>query len=306
MFKIADILNDFSITQFKGNKNAIIKSMVSLDSEMVSDNPLSWCSNSNIEILKGVQIGSYILSSDFADEKWLNKNVNYFFSNQPRELFALFLMKYFKKKKVHSISQRALIHKSAFKDENVEIGDNVILESDCVIVKNSSIGSNSVILSNSIIGDNVSIGANCTIGGVGFGYEKDEIGKYFQIPHIGNVVIKNFVEIGINTCIDRAVLGSTLIEENVKIDNLVHIAHGVKVGRNSLLIAHSMIAGSAIFGENVWVAPNASIMNKVKIGNNAVIGLGAVVLKDLQDSMIIVGNPGKIINKSISQFQNCL
>ncbi len=91
---------------------------------------------------------------------------------------------------------------------------------------------------------------------------KNEEGKYSIIPHMGNVVIKNQVEIGNNTCIDRAVLGSTIINENVKIDNLVHISHGVSLGANSLIIANTMIAGSSIIGENVWVSPSSSILNK--------------------------------------------
>lgn len=103
---------------------------------------------------------------------------------------------------------------------------------------------NTVILKDTIIEDNVVIGANNTIGGVGFGYEKDREGNFELIPHIGNVHIKRNVEIGNNTCIDRAVLGSTILEENVKVDNLVHIAHGVFVGRNSVVIANAMVAGS--------------------------------------------------------------
>jgi UDP-3-O-[3-hydroxymyristoyl] glucosamine N-acyltransferase len=148
------------------------------------------------------------------------------------------------------------------------------------------------------IHDNAKIGANCTIGGVGFGYELDEEKKYVLLPHLGNVVLKSFVEIGNNTCIDRAVMGSTILEENVKVDNLVHIAHGVVIGKNSLIIANSMIAGSTKIGENVWVAPSVSILNKKTISDNSYIGMGAVVIKDVKENETIVGNPGKALVKS--------
>lgn len=110
-------------------------------------------------------------------------------------------------------------------------------------------------------------------------------------------MINDNVEIGNNTCVDKAVLGSTVLRENVKIDNLVHIAHGCDIGKNSLVIANSMIAGSVIIGENAWVAPSASILNKIKIGKNVVLGMGAVVIRNVEDNAVIIGNPGKTLNK---------
>jgi len=197
------------------------------------------------------------------------------FSDNPRDTFRQVLELF--APKINKISQTAQI-------ENSIIGENC------------SIGHNSVIM-NAEIGNNVIIGCNCTIGGTGFGYEKDENGNYQLIPHIGNVILKDGVEIGNNTCIDRAVMGSTILEENVKVDNLVHIAHGVHIKRNSVIIANTMIAGSVEIGENTWVAPSANILNKKKVGNNAVIGMGAVVLKDVNDKETIIGNPGKLLIK---------
>ena len=148
-------------------------------------------------------------------------------------------------------------------------------------------------MDNTIIGNNVTIGCNNTIGGIGFGYEKDEFGEYKLIKHIGNVVINDGVEIGNNTCIDRGVIGSTIIGENCKIDNLVHIAHGVNIGKNSLIIANSMIAGSVTIGENVWVAPSTSIINGISIGNNSMTGIGALIIKEIKDSELHIGSPAK-------------
>jgi UDP-3-O-[3-hydroxymyristoyl] glucosamine N-acyltransferase len=159
------------------------------------------------------------------------------------------------------------------------------------------IDSNTVIKKGTIIGNRVKIGANNTIGGVGFGYEKNEAGAYEVMPHIGNVIIEDDVEIGNNTAIDRAVLGSTLIRRNAKIDNLVHIAHGVEIGENTLVIAHAMVAGSVKVGKNVWIAPASAILNKIQVGDESTIGMGAIVLKEVSPGQTVVGNPARDILK---------
>lgn len=96
-------------------------------------------------------------------------------------------------------------------------------------------------------------------------------------------------------------MGSTLLSENVKVDNLVHIAHGVQIGKNSLIIANSMIAGSVEIGENVWVSPSTSIRQKLVVDNDALIGMGAVVVKNVDASSIVAGNPAKPLSKN----ENC-
>jgi UDP-3-O-[3-hydroxymyristoyl] glucosamine N-acyltransferase len=87
--------------------------------------------------------------------------------------------------------------------------------------------------------------------------------------------------------------------DNVKVDNLVHIAHGVQVGRNSLVIANAMVAGSVQIGENTWVAPSSSIINQKKIGNNVTIGLSAVVVKNVEDGQTVIGSPAEEISKAL-------
>lgn len=153
-----------------------------------------------------------------------------------------------------------------------------------IINSSAKIGKHTI-LKNTTIEENVTIGANCTIGGAGFGYEEGEL-----IPHIGRVRICEGVEIGNNVCIDRAVMGETIIGKSVKIDNLVHIAHGVEIGEGSMIIANAMIGGSVKIGKNVWIAPSVSILNGLTIGDNAYIGMGAVVLKDVEEGQKIVGN----------------
>jgi UDP-3-O-[3-hydroxymyristoyl] glucosamine N-acyltransferase LpxD len=135
----------------------------------------------------------------------------------------------------------------------------------------------------------VKIGLNCIIGSKGFGFEREEDGSLFTIPHLGYVFIENGVEIGNCVAIDRGVIGATVIGAGSKIDNLVHVAHSVKIGRNCLIVAGSVIGGSAEIGDNCFLGINCSIKNKVKIGNNVTVGMGAVITKDVPDGVTVIG-----------------
>lgn len=127
------------------------------------------------------------------------------------------------------------------------------------------------------------------IGKDGFGYAREEDGSLVKIPHRGNVIIEKDVEIGAFVCIDRAVVGSTVIGEGTKVDNLVHIAHGVKIGKHCLIVAGAVIGGSTIIGDRCFLGINASIKNKVKIGNDVTVGMGCIVLADVPDGMTVKG-----------------
>ena len=115
----------------------------------------------------------------------------------------------------------------------------------------------------------------------------------FTFPHIGNVVIQDNVEIGANNTVVRATLGSTLIEENTKTDDHVHIAHNCIVGRNCMITASAELSGSVRVGHDAWIGPNSSIMNKISLGNYSMIGLGSVVTKDIPDFSVFAGSPAK-------------
>jgi len=153
----------------------------------------------------------------------------------------------------------------------------------------------SAVISNAKIGKNVIIGANTVIGGEGFGYMPDEDGTLIQFPHIGGVIIEDDVEIGANVCIDRGALGDTIIGWGTKIDNLVHVAHNVKIGKNCQIICQVGIGGSVEIGDNSFVGISACIRNQIKIGKNVIIGMGAVVVKDVPDNTTVAGNPANPI-----------
>jgi len=132
------------------------------------------------------------------------------------------------------------------------------------------------------------------VGANGFGDVWDGE-KHVEFPHRGDVRIGDDVRLGCFVCIDRASLAGefTEIGDGTKIDNLVHIAHNVKIGKHCLIIAGAVIGGSAVIGDRVYVGMGALIKNKVKIGDDAVIGMGAVVLKDVPAGETWVGNPAK-------------
>lgn len=197
------------------------------------------------------------------------------------------------------------IHDTAVLENGVEMGRNNFIGSNVYISANSKIGSNIIIepntvIKNATIGDNVKIGSNCTIGENGFGYSKLENGNVELFPHYGRVIIQDDVHIGSNTCIDRGSLSDTIIQQGAKIDNLVHIAHNVQIGKNTLIIACSMIAGSVVIGENSWVAPSSALRNAIVIGDNATIGIGSTVTKSVANNETVLGSPAIPLDDFVS------
>jgi len=296
MATLVEIIKQINDVFFIGNDSILINDIIQLDTNNKRNDVIYWCNDKNIDLLGLCAAGTIICSEKIKQTNYINKNCNYIIVTNPRAVFRQVLRDFFIPiEDINSISVKASIHSSAKIGENVFIGDNTVVEKNCIIKDDTYIGHNNTILSQTYIGSKVRIGNNNTIGGVGFGYEKNEQGSYEVLPHIGNVIIKDRVEIGNNNCIDRAVLGSTILYENVKVDNLVHIAHGVVIGENSLIIAHSMIGGSTEIGKNVWISPGALVLNKLKIGDNSLIGMGSVVVKKVDENTVVVGNPAKYL-----------
>lgn len=153
------------------------------------------------------------------------------------------------------------------------IGDNCTIYPQVFIGRNVRIGNNCKvypgvrILHNCVIGDNCVIHSNAVLGADGFGFAPQEDKSWKKVPHVGNVVLEDNVEIGANACIDRAALGSTVLHTGVKIDNLVHIAHNVEIGKNSVMAAQVGVAGSTKIGENVQLGGQAGIAGHLTIAD---------------------------------------
>ena len=189
------------------------------------------------------------------------------------------------------------IHPTAIIEKGASICEGVSIGAHCFIGKDVSIGYNTIILPNVSIYGKVTIGENCylkpgvVIGGPGFGFEYDDDGTPLQFPHIGKVIIGDNVYIGANSTIDRATIDATIIGDNVKIDNLVHIAHNCIVEKNAFVIAGTILSGGVTIGEKCWISPNSTIHQKVKVGKNSTVGMGSVVLKKVKENTTVFGNP---------------
>ncbi len=183
----------------------------------------------------------------------------------------------------------ALVGKNVKIGQNSSIGANSIIEQNVVIGKNCIIGSN-VIIKNSIIGNEVMIQDGCKIGSKGFGFIPLK-NKNFKMPHIGRVLINDFVEIAAGCTIDRGSVDDTEIGKNTYLDNQVHVAHNVKIGANCMIAGQVGFAGSSVIGNNVSIGGQAGISGHLKIGNNVKIGGGSGVVKDIEDNQIVMGYP---------------
>ena len=194
------------------------------------------------------------------------------------------------------IGQNPSIYPFVYVGDNVKIGDNVNIFPGVFIGNNVEIGDNVVIYPNvtildgTIIGKNVIIHAGTVIGSDGFGFERDG-DVHVKIPQKGFVQIDDEVEIGAGNCIDRATFGKTWIKRGVKTDNLVHIAHNVVVGENSLIIAQAGISGSVSIGKNVIIAGQVGIVDHVEIGDRSIIGPQSGVPKSIPAGGIFSGTP---------------
>ena len=164
--------------------------------------------------------------------------------------------------------------------EGVEVGDGCVLHPHVTIGRNAKVGDNTEIYSNAVIYHDCKVGnrcilhAGCVIGADGFGFQPTENG-YEKIPQIGIAIIEDDVEIGANTCIDRAVMGATIVHSGVKLDNLVQIAHNDEIGSHTVMSAQVGIAGSTkvgewcMFGGQVGIAGHATIANRTQVGAQA-------------------------------------
>ncbi len=206
------------------------------------------------------------------------------------------------------------VHKTAVIADNVELGRNVSIGPWCVLEPGVKVGDGTVLYAGCYLGHATVVGKECrfyphvsvreyvkigdrviihngaVIGSDGFGYVKTGE-QWKKIPQIGHVEIGDDVEIGANTTIDRARFGKTVIGNGVKIDNLVQIAHNVKVGDNTAMAAQVGIAGSTIIGKNVQLGGQAGVGGHLSVGDNTVVGGQAGVTKDVPSSVFVSGYP---------------
>ena len=228
----------------------------------------------------------------------LSKFRNALICDNPKLFFSLIVTEFFSEKKPNNC-----VGHSSIIELGASIGNDCYIGEHCYIGKNVRIGSNVKIYHNVIIEGNTTIGNNCciksgtVIGQEGYGYAKNENNTNVRVPHQGGVVIDDYVDIGSNTCIDKGTIGNTYIGKGSKIDNLCHIAHNVKIGKNVMIVAGTIICGSATIEDNVYIAPGAIIKNQVKIADSTLVGLGSVILNDTEKNKVYIGVPAHDIRE---------
>jgi UDP-3-O-[3-hydroxymyristoyl] glucosamine N-acyltransferase len=188
--------------------------------------------------------------------------------------------------KATSLPASCSVGANAVIEANVTLGNNVTIGAGCVIERNSSICDNTVLEGNVTIKHGTQIGQNChlfsgcVIGNDGFGYA-EESGTWVKIPQVGRVVIHNNVDIGANTTIDRGTIDDTVIEEGVKLDNLIQIAHNCRIGAHTVIAGCTGIAGSAIIGKHCKIGGAAMILGHLSIADNVTISPGSMIMRSI-------------------------
>ncbi len=191
------------------------------------------------------------------------------------------------------------VHPSAVVDASARLGEDVSVGPGCTIGAGAVVGDGCVlhpgvqVLRDVRLGRGVVVHAGTVLGADGYGFERDEDGVLVRFPHLGGVVVEDGVEIGANACVDRGALDDTWIGAGARVDNLVHVAHNVRIGQDAAVIAHAMLGGSSVVGERAWIAPCACVREGIRIGDDAVVGLGAVVVKDVPAGAVVMGNPAR-------------
>lgn len=186
----------------------------------------------------------------------------------------------------------AYIGKNARIGKNVKIYPNVFVAENVVIGDNTTVYSGVRIYHDCIIGNHCTIHSGVIIGGDGFGFAPNSENTYAKVTHIGNVILEDHVEIGSNTTIDRATMGSTIIKKGVKLDNLIQIAHNVEIGENTVIAAQTGVAGSTKIGSNCLIGGQVGIVGHITIANGVKIaaqsGIGQSILNENE---IVQGSP---------------
>ncbi|MCG8564465.1 MAG: UDP-3-O-(3-hydroxymyristoyl)glucosamine N-acyltransferase [Desulfobacterales bacterium] len=305
--KIKEIA-DFIDGEIQGDENRVITGVSSL--EDAGSTEIAFAGDKKyLDQIQGSNAGAVIILSEVEEELTRSCTSVILRVENPRLSFFRLVARFHPAEEV-----TPGIADSAQLGEGARLGKNVVLEANVVLGKNVTLGDNCRIMANSYIGDDAILGDNVTlkpnvtlmertrlgndvlihsgtvIGSDGFGFTPAG-GGHEKLPHTGHVEIGNNVEIGACNTIDRGTLGTTTLGNGVKTDNQVHIAHNVKVGDNTLIVAQVGIAGSAVIGKNVIIAGKSGISGHLTVGDGTIVGPWSGVSSDVEPGQIVSGVP---------------
>lgn len=293
-----DQLAKLTQSQLVGNPHHVISSIADLESATECD--ASFLNNPRYEQAMRHSAAGVV----FIDQKTQPVNGrNFLICENPTTAFQYLIDEFYGKE--HSYTGFTEIHSTAVIHPSAKLGKNLTIGPHVVIDKDVQIGDNTTILAGSYIGQGTHIGSDClfhphvtirercvvgnrvvmqpgvVIGSCGFGYSTDKMGKHTKLNQLGNVVIEDDVEIGANTTIDRARFKTTRIGQGTKIDNLVMIAHGVVIGKHSILVGQAGVAGSTEIGNHVILAGQTAIAGHIKIADQTIVTAKSGVSKSI-------------------------
>ncbi len=267
--------------------------------------------------LEATKASAVIVASD---QEKLRDDITYIETEKPDVALQLVIRTFFKPEiNLSGIDESAFVDETVKLGSNVAIGRNVVVAPGCVIgdgtviyhntvlMENVEIGSNTLLYPNITVRENCIIGSNSiihsgtVIGSDGFGYSPRKEGGYDKVPQIGNVIIGDNVELGSNVSIDRAAMGSTIIKNGAKIDNLVQIAHNVEVGEDTAISSQVGIAGSTKTGKNCILAGQVGITGHIEITDGVIIGAQSGISKSILKPGKYFGYPAKEMGQSLRQ-----
>lgn len=215
----------------------------------------------------------------------------------PRLAFARVAQRFFEPLPPPGIAPTALVSPAAQIGRNVSIGPYAVIDAGVEIGDDTVIAEHAVIRARTRIGRRCNIRPHAVIGEPGFGFDYENQ-LPVRIPHFGGVVLGDDVQVGCGATISCGTLDDTVLEDHVKVDNLVHVAHNCRVGRGTVLIAGTVLCGRCRIGPYSWIGANATIREGgLEVGEGALVGMGAVVMRPVPARHVVVGNPAQILRK---------
>lgn len=304
----AEMIASFLGGVVEGDKDATVTTVAKIEEGHTG--ALSFLSNPKYtNYIYDTQSSIVIVNSSFEAERALSTTL--IRVEDAYAAFAKLLELYAASKpKPEGVSSLCFVNSSAIVGEGAYVGEFAVVGRDTVIGSNVSIypgttigdrvtiGDNVIIYSGvhiyeeSVIGNNVIIHSGCVIGADGFGFAPNEKGEFSKIPQIGNVIIEDNVEIGANTCIDRATMGSTVVKRGVKLDNLIQVAHNAAIGEHTVAASQVGIAGSSKVGAHCMLGGQVGLAGHITIADRVQIGSQSGVPSSVkEEGSVIMGYP---------------
>ena len=270
-----------------GDGNAIVDNLSTIQNS--NKTSLTFLSNKKYsKYIKTSEAKAFIVHQDFVEE---DDRKNYLVSEDPYLSYAMaskLFSPFYNDLNNNGIHSTAIVSSDAKIGNNVFIGANVYIGPNCVIGDNSSIQPNVSLVCNVKLGSNCNIFPGTVLGCDGFGYAPTKNG-YVKIEQLGNLIIGDNVEIGAGCTIDRGALDDTIIHDGVKLDNQIHIAHNVDLGKNSAIAACCAIAGSTVIGENFRMGGLSGVLGHLTITDNVSVGAHTLITKNISEGGEYIG-----------------